>query len=104
MINHSHEIRTPLELWLVVEEFFNSYVEKFGFKYGLCYIIELMKQGDILSYSEKFFLTNEIVVFAESIGIMGHEYIWPSGNIEFRKKFIQDQILKAIRDDGTVQT
>lgn len=91
MINHT-EIRTPLELWLIVEQNFNSL-----FHLGLCNVIANLRACGEITLKEERFLSMEIVLYGQIRKLNAIGYIWTVGHEKPRRMFIQKQILKAIR-------
>ena len=89
-------MRTNLELWLIVEQNFEEF---FGF--GLCGILSNLWYYGLIESNEREYLEDIIKNYKD---IRGDKYcntgfIWRAGEAKPRRIFIQNQILKLIRDE-----
>lgn len=93
-----HPARSLLELWLIVEaEFINR------FEFGLCGLIEELREKQILTNPEARALMDELTKYQRARGREMWLYTWRAGHRKPRRMFIQNQILKELRN-GTLQT
>lgn len=85
-----------LDLWLTVEAYFNNYFEISGFT-GLCEMFDEMEKTGVIHGYEEDYLAGKI----QLAGIDNYThfpFLWPIYQKEPRAQFIQEQILKAIRN------
>lgn len=95
-------MRTNLELWLIVEQNFDEY-----FVIGLCDTIRNLYKNELLTREEELHLRNIIYQygkrrFSHRKGLNAftyYELIWRKNEKKPRRMFIQNQILKLIRDE-----
>lgn len=98
--------RSKLELWLIVERNFNRIYDGFTDQKGLCNVVNfLCLSENLISWSELVILKRTINEYkkARNIPFFGDPYIWDKEARKPRRMFIQNQILKELRN-GTLQT
>lgn len=98
--------RSNLELWLIVEENFNRIYDGFKEQKGLCNVLYVLNSEGLLTWREMAILKKVIREYGKirKFSIFGDPYYWDREARKPRRKFIQKQILKAIENDGTLQT
>lgn len=87
-----------LDLWLTVEAYFNNYFEISGFA-GLCEMFDEMEKTGIIERYEEEYLAGKIELEIVK-NTTYYPFLWPIYEKESRAQFIQEQILKTIRNYG----
>lgn len=87
-----------LDLWLIVEKYFNDFFEISGFT-GLCEMFDEMEKTGIIERYEEEYLAGKIELELKQNNSY-FPFLWPIYQKEPRAQFIQNQILKSIRNFG----
>ena len=92
------EDRSIFELWLIVQSNFERIYDGFKEQKGLCNVINVLLNEDLITWSETLILKRIINNYKKARNIdIFTLYIWPKDARKPRRLFIQNQILKEIR-------
>ena len=92
------EDRSIFELWLIVQSNFERIYDGFKEQKGLCNVINVLLDEDLITWSETLILKRIINDYKKTRNIdIFTLYIWPKDERKPRRLFIQKQILQEIR-------